>query len=75
MSHAKASLETMYGPLSSSWRVTDGTFKLELSVPPNTTATVTLPGSRADTITEGGRALEQRAGIGGIRQEGDATRF
>ena len=75
LSHAKASLETMYGPLSSSWRMKDGTFKLELTVPPNTTATVTLPGSRLETVTEGGRALEQSSGIGGIRQEGDATRF
>ncbi len=44
MPHAEASLETPYGAVRSCWTVSDGTFKLTLDVPANTTATVYLPG-------------------------------
>ena len=43
LTYAKASLETLYGTLSSHWKLINGRFKLELTIPPNTTATVRLP--------------------------------
>jgi alpha-L-rhamnosidase len=39
---------TPYGLASCSWRIEAGTIELEAVVPPNTTATVVLPGSDAD---------------------------
>jgi alpha-L-rhamnosidase len=44
LSHARASLQSPYGLVSSAWRIADGEFTLEVIVPPNTTATVYLPG-------------------------------
>ena len=37
-------LDTPYGLVSSSWKIENGTFKLDVQIPANTTATVTLPG-------------------------------
>jgi alpha-L-rhamnosidase len=47
LTRAKASLETPYGTLVSSWRLDSGggRFMLTVTVPPNTTADVTLPGT------------------------------
>ncbi|MCO6045466.1 glycoside hydrolase family 78 protein [Aeoliella sp. ICT_H6.2] len=42
---AKAELETPYGIASSGWTKSDGTATLTVVIPPNTTATLTLPGS------------------------------
>jgi alpha-L-rhamnosidase len=43
LSFAKASLESMYGRIDSSWSRQDGRMIIETTLPPNTTATVTLP--------------------------------
>jgi len=43
LTHAKASLNTLYGELSSHWKLEEGRFTLELTIPPNTTASVHLP--------------------------------
>lgn len=40
---AHATLDTVYGVLSSDWKVENGTFEYTVVVPPNTTATVYLP--------------------------------
>ena len=43
LTSASAELETVYGTVKSSWTITDGVFKLDVSVPANTSATVILP--------------------------------
>ena len=56
---------SLYGPVRSSWSLAKGTFRLWVSVPANTTASVTVPkgkgvvreGSRPATEAEGVRAL------------------
>ena len=40
---ARASLASHYGKIAVSWRLEDETLKLEVTIPPNTTATLTLP--------------------------------
>jgi alpha-L-rhamnosidase len=44
LTHAKASVESPYGLVSSEWHIKNGRFTLDVIVPPNTTATVYLPG-------------------------------
>lgn len=56
--HASATLETYYGQLSSSWKITGGTFVLEVTIPANTTATIHIPATNPKAITESGKALE-----------------
>jgi alpha-L-rhamnosidase len=44
LTSAGARLDTPYGPAETRWNIADGQFHLELLLPPNTTASVTLPG-------------------------------
>lgn len=43
LTSARAEVETPYGQAVSAWKLEEGQFKLEVVVPPNTTATVFLP--------------------------------
>lgn len=43
LSWASAVVQSMYGPVRSSWSIDGDTFKLEIEIPPNTTAQVELP--------------------------------
>ena len=49
LTSASASLNTPYGDVSSSWKIENATFYLEVVVPPNTEAQITIP---ADTEKE-----------------------
>jgi len=44
LTYARAVLQSLYGEISSAWRIVDGQFEYDIVVPPNTTATVWLPG-------------------------------
>ena len=50
----KASHDSIYGKVSSSWTLADGRFDLTVEVPPNTKATVRLPLAQAASISEPG---------------------
>ncbi|MBK9746539.1 MAG: family 78 glycoside hydrolase catalytic domain [Chloroflexi bacterium] len=43
LTHAQATLDTLYGKLITGWTLADGVFTYTITVPPNTSATVTLP--------------------------------
>ena len=43
LASAAGKLDTIHGTIVSNWTVASGTFTLNLTVPPNTTATVTVP--------------------------------
>ena len=65
LTSASASLETLYGTLTSAWKVEAGRFVLDVTVPANTAAEVTLWDARVDQVREGGRPLA------GARQRGN----
>ena len=44
LTHASARLVTPYGLAKSAWNIADGRLRLDVTLPPNTTGTVTLPG-------------------------------
>jgi alpha-L-rhamnosidase len=75
LTSARASLQTVYGLLESNWRLEDNVLHLEVTVPVNTTATVTLPNAQVESITENGQMLEQSPGISHIKQKEDAVSF
>ncbi|MHB8900136.1 MAG: alpha-L-rhamnosidase C-terminal domain-containing protein, partial [Thermoguttaceae bacterium] len=58
-----ATLTTGYGKIASAWRIEGGTLTWQLTVPPNTTATVILPAAELGAIREGGQPVEGRPGI------------
>ncbi len=45
LTYVRASHESMYGRIATHWRTENGRFHLEVTIPPNTTATVYLPGN------------------------------
>ncbi|MFI5129010.1 MAG: alpha-L-rhamnosidase C-terminal domain-containing protein [Chitinophagales bacterium] len=57
LSFASANLETNYGRLSSSWRTEGNNILMLVEIPANTRATVYIPASNADAVTEDGRSL------------------
>jgi alpha-L-rhamnosidase len=56
---AGADLLTGYGRLSSHWRVAGDSLFMDITVPVNTTSTVTIPAPAGGMITEGGRKLAE----------------
>ena len=73
LTHAKASVESMYGRVASDWKIADGKMTMSIEVPANTTATVRLPKAKLDETGEGGKPLAGRTDIAGARQAGDAV--
>ncbi len=69
MTWAKGGYRSMYGRIDCSWRKEKDAYVLDVLIPANTTATVYLPGMAA--ATEGGKSLEQAAGIRGQKKVGD----
>ncbi len=59
----EASLTTGYGTISSKWRVESDTLTWELTVPPGTTATATLPARALNAVRENGGPVETQTGI------------
>ncbi len=59
LTHAKASLETPYGAAASEWRIANGRFELDVTVPANTQARIALPAASTNGVTEDGRPLTE----------------
>ena len=57
LTHARAAYETLYGPAASAWRLADGHFHLDVTIPPNTDASVRLPRAAGLPITESGQPV------------------
>lgn len=73
LTHARAALNTMYGPTAAAWEIADGQFRLDVTVPPNARATVRLPHARVGQVSEGGRALRAGDGVGRAVQDGETV--
>ncbi len=58
MTAARGGYQSVYGPIGTDWQGTpEGPFTLRVSIPPNTTAKVYLPGAPNTTITEDGKVV------------------
>ena len=89
LTHARAAIDTVRGPISASWQRGDeassrGLFRLDVVVPPNTRASIRIPklAEPNPVIAEGGvtvwrygRPVADRDGIHTTRQEPDAVVF
>jgi alpha-L-rhamnosidase len=59
---AKAEYETNYGLLAVDWKIENDIFTLHLTVPPNTTALVELPGVKeGSSVKEGGKEINSES--------------
>jgi alpha-L-rhamnosidase len=58
LTFVKASHKSMYGTITTSWKRDAGHFTLEVTIPPNTSALVTIPAKETPAVTESGRPVK-----------------
>jgi alpha-L-rhamnosidase len=73
LTQVKASVESMYGRVASSWEAKEGKMVLRVEIPSNTTATIRLPKAKLDQVTESGQPLQASKGVPDVRQAEDAV--
>ncbi len=71
LTSARTELQTTYGLLSTAWRLDSAGFTLDVTVPPNTSATVTLWNTTLADALESGQVLRQAAGVHSAEQRGN----
>lgn len=72
----KAHYDSINGRIASAWKLEDGVFTLDVTIPPNTTASVYLPSATVERVSEGGTSLAAAkiAGLRSVTAIGDALR-
>jgi alpha-L-rhamnosidase len=70
---ARASYDSLYGRIATDWRLEKGRLVLEVAVPPNTTARIHVPASRAEQVREGGRPAAEAPGVSFLGMEDGAA--
>lgn len=69
LTFARARHRSPYGRIVSDWRIENGIFHLEVTVPPGTSAAVHVPTSTAAAVTEGGRPAARSVGVRAVGME------
>jgi alpha-L-rhamnosidase len=60
---AKASYDTPTGRVSTDWELTDGALRLDVVVPPGSTATIQIPTTDPESARESGRPLAEQVQV------------
>lgn len=71
----KAGHTSGYGRIESAWKREGNTLTLEVTVPPNTTATVHIPAKDAAGVTEGGGPASKAGGVKFLNMENTCAVF
>jgi alpha-L-rhamnosidase len=71
--YANADLKTQYGNVSSHWQIENGNFNWNVEVPANTFATIYVPASNANEITESGKSVSSPKEIKVLGSENNAV--
>lgn len=69
VARAKGHYDLIHGRISSSWKLDGKSFHWEISVPPNTIATVHVPGSDKSNVTNDGKPVDDVEGVKFLRME------
>jgi alpha-L-rhamnosidase len=73
LTSARADLVTQYGPAAAGWTFKEGRLSVAVRVPPNTRATVHLPGATLAKVMEGGQTVSSAPGVTASSQKGAAV--
>lgn len=65
----KAHYDSIRGRIASEWQVDKDSGTWTVSIPPNTTATIFVPATAVDAVTESGRPLSESRGLSAVRSE------
>lgn len=66
---AQAKYESFYGEIESEWEAEESFFKLEVTIPVNTTALVHVPAGDPSSVTEGGLPVQNAEGVNFVRMD------
>src|SRR5262249_25454678 len=69
LTSAQASYESPMGRIESAWQVKGKHLRLDVLIPPNTTATVYVPAKVASGVSESGRAVVKSSGVSMLHDE------
>jgi hypothetical protein len=75
LTSARAAYDSVRGPIVSDWKINDGAFILNVTIPANTTATVYLPAKDPAKITERGNSADKAEGVQFLRVENGRSIF
>jgi alpha-L-rhamnosidase len=75
LTSAEAEYDSVRGRISSQWRIVMGQFRLSVTIPPNTTATVYVPTLRPEGISESRRPALKAKDLEYLGQEGGSSVF
>jgi alpha-L-rhamnosidase len=70
---AKASYKSIRGRIVSDWRLENGLFHLNITIPTNTTATVYVPAKDAKSVAEGDQRADKAESVNFLRMENGAA--
>ena len=65
----KAGYDSVSGKIAASWKTAGDTFSLDVTIPPNTTATVCIPAKDEAGVTESGKPATTAPGLKFLRME------
>ena len=69
LSWVSARQDTVRGVIESAWRIENGTFVWDVRIPANTSATVMLPTSTPEAVTESDKPVREAEGVTFVRSE------
>jgi alpha-L-rhamnosidase len=72
LTSAEASYDSPYGLVSSAWKIEDGTFMLQATVPPNTSAKIIIPANTDEDLLLNGSQFSQNPDIE-LLKKGEGT--
>jgi alpha-L-rhamnosidase len=75
LSFVEGSHQSPYGKIATSWKRGSGSFSLDVTIPPNTTASVWIPAKDANSVTESGGAAARARGVKFVRAENGGALF
>ncbi len=65
----RASFDSPYGEIVSNWQLDEAVFNWNITIPPNTEATIYLPKAKMSNITESGQKVDSIHGITHLRDD------
>jgi hypothetical protein len=75
ITQVRAIYHSMYGSIKSGWKIIENKFILDITIPPNTTATVYIPAQEIAAVTEGNRPAVNAEKVDFIQKQGNQAVF
>jgi len=75
MTYAGAAYDSIAGKIESCWRIDCGEFELDVTIPANTTATIYIPASDAESVLESGWPASTAEGVRPVGMQDETAVF